>query len=116
MPMNRHVRIDLVFDADCPHVDEARSALRSALEDLGSAGASWAEWDRASMTTPRDMRRYGSPTVLVNGRDVAPDDVGHAHVDGTACRLYVDDAGDVSGVPSRVLILAAIRDALPADA
>ena len=104
-------RIDLIFDKDCPHVDEARTVLRSALEELGSGQVPWAEWDRASADTPNELRQYGSPTVLVDGRDVAADDVPQMQSDGDACRLYVDDLGQVAGAPSKNVILAAIRRA-----
>ena len=103
------VRIDLVFEADCPHIDQARAVLRSALEEMAARETAWAEWDRASASTPREYRHYGSPTVLVNGRDVASDDGGSTQSDGNACRLYTDDAGAIAGAPSKALIVAAIR-------
>ena len=109
--MTRRVRIDLVFDADCPHIDQARAVLRSALEELGTGETPWTEWDRGSGSTPREYRHFGSPTVLVNGRDVASDDDGRKQSDGDACRLYVDEAGDVTGAPPKALIVAAIRRA-----
>jgi hypothetical protein len=65
MPM-----VDLVFFEGCPHVEEARNHIRTALQRTG-AGPSWHEWDTSQSTTPSDLRGYGSPTVLVDGKDVS---------------------------------------------
>jgi hypothetical protein len=98
-------RVELIYDADCPNVERARAALRQALTALG-AREEWREWNRGSPETPESVRRFGSPTVLVNGRDVGGDD-GSAAAD-RSCRIYADASGRVSGVPSPQLILAAI--------
>jgi hypothetical protein len=42
------------------------------LEKAG-AHAVWKEWDLAADATPQQYRRFGSPTVLVNGVDVTGD-------------------------------------------
>lgn len=57
--------IDLVYFEGCPHVDQARENLREAL-----GGGSWQEWNLLSADTPERFHRHGSPTVLVEGRDV----------------------------------------------
>jgi len=41
--------------------------IRAALSEVGTE-IGWTEWDRADSRTPETLRRYGSPTVLVNGR------------------------------------------------
>jgi len=64
------IRIDLVYDRDCPNVERARAAIRAALRESG-ADAGCAEWDRDSSVTPPELRHYGSPTVLVNGKPLA---------------------------------------------
>ncbi len=62
--------IDLICDADCPNARQARINLRRALEMAGFPGG-WREWVRTDVATPHDLRRFGSPTILVDGRDVA---------------------------------------------
>jgi hypothetical protein len=57
--------IELVYFDGCPNVDETRENLRKA---LGKGG--WREWNLSYAGTPERYRRYGSPTVLVGGRDV----------------------------------------------
>jgi mercuric ion transport protein len=76
------MHIALVWFQGCPHVAEARRNLGAALEALGRA-PEWVEWDRESPDTPEGLRVYGSPTVLVDGRDVTG---GGGEVSGAACR------------------------------
>lgn len=61
----RERRIELVYFDGCPNADRARENLRTALE-----GEPWTEWNVSSDETPDYFRRYASPTVLVDGRDV----------------------------------------------
>ena len=51
--------------------------------------------------TPENLRRYGSPTVLVDGHDV----MGESKLDAIGCRLYPN------GEPSKMTILACIKGA-----
>ncbi|MGP0628807.1 MerC domain-containing protein [Nitrospina sp. 32_T5] len=86
--------IKLVYDRDCPNVDATRDNLRQALTE-SSLPSTWQEWERGSAECPPHYRRYGSPTILVHGRDVAlsPDtEAGH-------CRLYADGKGEFHGAP-----------------
>jgi hypothetical protein len=54
------------------------------------------EWDRASPDSPSHAAKYGSPTVLVDGRDVT----GVEAVDGAnACRVYDHGGRGLGGVP-----------------
>src|SRR5213593_2355082 len=89
--------IELVFFGGCPHVDAARAALRTALEDAGLP-ARWQEWDQARPETPAHLQGLGSPTVLVNGRDVTGAELANA---GRACRA--------DGIPSSQTIVSALQ-------
>ncbi|HSM36116.1 MAG TPA: hypothetical protein VK837_06955 [Longimicrobiales bacterium] len=63
-------RIDLIYFEGCPNAFQARENIRAAtLQALGTPGE-WAEWDLMDDSTPEEFRRYGSPTVLVDGHDV----------------------------------------------
>ena len=99
--------IELVYDRGCPNVERARATIRAALREVG-AELVWAEWDRASSKTPANRRRFGSPTVLVNGLDVGCDVGDSAHVDANACRVYLDGTGRLRGAPSAHAIASAI--------
>lgn len=96
--------IDLIYDRECPNLGAARERLGCALRDLGLAER-WREWDLGDSQAPAEFRRYGSPTILINGRDVAGSE---PQVEGATCRLYRDDLGRPAGAPS----VEAIRLAL----
>lgn len=107
--MGRLPTVELIYDRRCPNVDRARAMIRNALHAVG-ADAIWREWDRESAETPDALRHFGSPTVLVNGRDV--DSVEHetAQADANACRVYADPAdGCLRRAPSSDLIVGAIQ-------
>jgi hypothetical protein len=95
--------VELIFDQDCPNVPATRATLSHALSSL-ALPARWYEWDRADPASPDYARQYGSPTVLVNGRDVAGEAPSHA----PCCRVYTDVAGRNRGVPPLELIVAAL--------
>ncbi len=84
--------IELVYFDGCPNAKKARESLRSAL-----GAESWREWNLSSGQTPEEFRRYGSPTVLVDGRDVTGEAGGNAAM---ACRA--------DGAPSPELIRQAL--------
>ena len=97
--------IDLVYDPDCPNAEQARTNLRLALETAGMP-ARWREWVRTDPGTPLHLQRFGSPTILIRGRDV----IGTVALDGGgACRIYQGEDRNRGGVPPVSLILAALR-------
>lgn len=69
--------VELIFDAHCPHVEAARQQLRQVFQKLGQP-PDWQEWDRAAPSSPQHVRQYGSPTILIDGKDV----IGAAPSDG----------------------------------
>jgi len=83
--------------------------LSRALQEVG-APAVWTEWNTGDATCPETHRGYGSPTVLVNGKDVAPGPhpwVRHEDATGPRCRIYVD--GDTTlGTPPLGQIVSAL--------
>ena len=88
--------VELVHLAGCPHVDLARRNLRAALEASGWPPL-WREWNLRSPETPVRVRAFGSPTVLVDHRDVTGGTGGGS---GLACR--------VGGAPSSTAIRRAL--------
>jgi hypothetical protein len=115
--------VEFIYDADCPNVADARRNLRQALAAAGLP-QQWHEWDRNKPGSPDYARRFGSPTILVDGRDVvevAPaDDVQDGTSASTAerveaadrsCRIYTMTLGRQRGVPSVEVILAALTRA-----
>lgn len=93
--MGEHT-IELVYFDGCPNAEKARANLEEVVSGGGSE-TPWREWDLMDEDTPDRFRRFGSPTVLVDGEDVTGADGGNAAM---ACRA--------DGAPSA----AVIREAL----
>ena len=105
------LKVQLLFFPGCPHVDAARQALASALAQAGLP-TGFQELDTTSAECPQELRGWGSPTILIDGRDVA----GQVPAHGSACRLYADCAEGSPGVPSEQAIAGALERALPPTA
>lgn len=105
--MNRS--IELLFADDCANVNATRDALRGALARV-DLPTSWRELRIGADELPAHARGFGSPTVLVDGRDVA----GATPEAGLSCRLYATEDGPSAGFPSVALIEQALR-AAPLD-
>ena len=84
--------IELVYFEGCPNASQARENIRAAVEASGSP-LEWSEWNLMAESTPGDFRRYGSPTVLIDGQDVTGEGTGAVAM---ACRA--------DGAPSVALI------------
>ena len=89
-------RVELVFFDGCPHVAEARGRLREAMTAVGLE-PKWDEWDTGYETTPGTYRRFGSPTILLDGRDIS----GGAEGSGMGCV--------VGGAPTVARIVEALQ-------
>ena len=96
--------VELIYVAGCPNVQAAREQLFTALTKLRLT-PQWHEWDSAAPDAPRYIKQYGSPTVLVSGKDVLPLSP-HSH--GNSCRLYQDGGGFLVAPPAEV-IMGALR-------
>lgn len=103
-------KVELIYDNDCPNVPEARKLLLLAFNETGLQ-PSWREVDRQAADSPDYARKYGSPTILVNGKDVAE----NAGNDAACCRLYSHPQG-TSGIPQRKQVVAALQQSMPAFA
>jgi hypothetical protein len=102
-------RVELVYDRTCPHVAAARARIGEALM-LAGLPPSWHEWDRDGADTPEALRPFGSPTVLVDGRDVSgPSASGDAQPMANSCRVYRDPEHGLTGVPAVQLIVTALQ-------
>ena len=84
--------VQLLFFSGCPHIEAARLQLINAFLASGLEPR-WTEHDVNHPETPVELRGYGSPSVLVNGRDV----MGATPGDGAACRVYLGT--DLPGAP-----------------
>ena len=71
----------LAFDG-CPLAEAARHELDVAMASLGLR--SYEVIDIRDPDTPDNLSNWGSPTILVNGRDVTGGKPGN----GVGCRVY----------------------------
>ena len=97
-------KIELVYDADCPNVDQARVRLRQALQEHGQ-DLQWTEWVSDDPSLPDYARGHGSPTILVDEHDVAAE-----ASRGTSCRLYDQGDGTLHPAPPTKAIIAALTN------
>lgn len=97
-------RVELIYSPGCPNVAAARAQLVKALVEARLA-LRWTELRTDAPDLPEHARGFGSPTILVGGRDVAGGLPGGA---ADSCRLYVDDAGGGVPVPSLRSVVAAL--------
>lgn len=93
--------VDLLYFPECPNVGAAREQLGRAFAAAQLTPA-WNEHDISAPDAPAALRGYGSPTILVNGRDVT----GDAPAGGVACRIYAGT--DRRGAPPLGAIAAAL--------
>ena len=93
------VRIQFLSFDGCPLAHAARSELEAALARCGIDD--YEEVDILNSSTPDELRNWGSPTILIDGSDVAGGSAGG----GACCRVYDGD----EKVPGRAAIISAIR-------
>ena len=100
-------KIELVYDKNCPNVEAARQQLQEAL-NIVDTSLKWTEWELSAEDVPDYIRGYGSPTILVNEKDV---DGWKPSNDNNCCRIYTDSNGVPSIVPPLDVITSAIKKA-----
>lgn len=99
-------KVELIYDDQCPNVEAARQQLRRAFQEVGQP-AEWQEWDRNDSSSPSRVRQFGSPTILVDARDV----VGALPCDSAnCCRVYHSERAGLDGVPPLDAITTALRN------
>ncbi len=97
-------KIELIYDLDCPNVAATRATLMRAFS-LAGLPAAWTEWERGGANAPEHVRQFGSPAILMDGRDIG----GRPPNPAASCRLYRNADGVASGVPSVELIVQALQ-------
>ena len=103
--MSLHVRF--LYSEDCPSHDEALHRLRKVMKEERIEDAV----EVIQVETSEDAERLkfaGSPTILVNDRDIDPQT--HPFY-ALTCRAYRLEDGRISPLPSELMIRAAFRKA-----
>jgi hypothetical protein len=101
------MRIDVLVVPDCPNAPVVIERLAQALAGRADVQVATRVIDTVEQADQWGM--HGSPTVLVDGRDLfAPPGIPAS----VSCRLYRDESGRAQGAPS----LAGLRQALDGQA
>ena len=95
--MGTRPKIELVYFDGCPNAVKAREHIREAVKTTLTESLEWTEWNLMEESTPDDFKRYGSPTVLVDGHDVTGDGPGNNAI---ACRA--DGAPSVAQISAQL--------------
>jgi len=104
-----------VYDPGCPNVERAREVLTQACREA-DVPAVWTEWSSQDPACPEHVRNLGSPSVLVNGEDVAPGPHPWAPWeagDGPRNRAYRDGDALVPAPPVRRVVAAIVAALRP---
>jgi hypothetical protein len=102
--------VELQWWEGCPSTESARAELREVLDGLGLDGVEIRMREIAGDEEARAMRFPGSPTILVDGRDVVtpnPDEP-----IGLTCRVYRRRDGRVSPTPDPSDVRDAIQEVI----
>jgi hypothetical protein len=100
------VKITFLYYEDCPSHDVALGRLRQVMSEEGVQ----AEVEIIKVETDEEAQRLrfvGSPTILINGRDIdpPPPDTYYA----LTCRAYRLEDGRISPLPSPDMIRWALK-------
>ena len=106
------MQVELVYEKSCPNIEAARTLLLHAFVEAGIA-ARWQEWEVSNPDAPPHIHGYGSPTILVNGRDVSGD---ASKKDDYCCRVYLNNKSNNKGVPALKDITDAFISIQPSSA
>jgi hypothetical protein len=101
------MKIEILYVAECPSHPEAVKLIKNVLAIRGIA-AEIHEVLVGNEQLARELRFRGSPTIRVNGRDVAGE-LGDAEEFALSCRLYT--GSKQVGLPPRELVHQAIVQA-----
>lgn len=102
--------IEVLYFDGCPNYERAVALIRNAL----AAERITAPIQLIRVDTDAEAQRYGfygSPTIRVNGEDIAPLPVGESP--RLACRVYRRPDGRLAPTPPYETVVAALRRTVP---
>ena len=102
-------RVELLWWEGCPSTEEARDLLAGVLAEHGLDPAAIEMREIATEDDASRERFVGSPTIRVDGVEVAPED---GEPVGLTCRVYRTRDGRTAPVPDPQDIRAALEAAL----
>lgn len=100
------MQVTFLYFEGCPSYQPALARLRQVMAEEGIT----AEIEIVKVETEEQAQRWhfiGSPTILVNGRDIDPPPLDSWY--GLTCRAYQWEDGRISPLPSPEMIRQALR-------
>lgn len=97
--------VELVYEMSCPNIEAAREQLLKAFQEI-KITPHWQEWETSNPEAPEHVLGYGSPTILINGKDVCGEKPAE---NNNCCRVYTDPGGRYKGVPELSDIVEALK-------
>ncbi len=102
-------RVELLWWEGCPSIEKARDLLAEVLAEHGLDPAAIEMREIATEADASRERFVGSPTIRVDGVEVAPE---QGEPVGLTCRVYRTRDGGTAPVPDREDLDTAIERAL----
>jgi len=99
------MKVELIFDPRCPNVNDTRRNLTLAFQKL-ELKPEWKEWNQQDAGAPDYVHKFGSPTVLINGNDLASKG---CETNPNFCRLYENNLGNIQRFPTVEIIIKVMR-------
>jgi hypothetical protein len=106
------MQVELLWWRGCPSTPKALADLGAAMTEHGLDPASVRVTEIRTDDQAEDVRFAGSPTILIDGRDVQPP--GEDNDIGLSCRIYRTRAGRIAPTPDPDDIREALAAALAA--
>jgi hypothetical protein len=103
------VDVELLWWEGCPSTERALEAVRAALTDLGLDGVDVRMREIRSDDDAHESEFVGSPTILIDGRDLVP--AADDEPIGLSCRVYRRRDGRISPIPDPDDLREALRQA-----
>ena len=108
--MSGPLKIEFLYWEECPSHRQCFERLQEAMREEGTD----TPIVRIDVTTDEQAREIGfagSPTILIDGRDIDPPPVDETYY-GLTCRTYRHEDGRISPMPSKETIRRALLAAV----
>ncbi|MEQ8666963.1 MAG: hypothetical protein RIC16_14685 [Rhodospirillales bacterium] len=96
--------VEFIYEQTCPFVRDARRRLIEGFNQLGLMPR-WSEWEVSDPHAPEHVRGLGSPTILIDGRDVSGSPREETE---NCCRIYTLN-DEPRGVPPLEMVVEALK-------
>lgn len=99
------VKILVLYNNSCPSFDQVMSRIKEVIQENNIP----VELNTELLTSDQEAKKWkfiGSPTILINDKDIDPVDSNVFRLDN--CRVYIKEDGNISPIPSKEIIKNAL--------